>query len=96
MTGTGGTNNAMVDVAIDPGNPDLVLCTVADALGNGDGGIYRSTDAIAAVPTFTRTFVTNPANSNSRTELALHRSGGGVGDRLCGFWYQRRHCPTLD
>src|SRR6185312_7887892 len=56
-----------------PGNPDLVICTVADALGNGDGGIYRSTNAQAAVPTFTRTFVTNPANSNSRTELALHR-----------------------
>jgi Peptidase family C25 len=78
MTGTASTNNAMVDIAIDPGNPDLVLCTLADALGNGDGGVYRSTNALAAVPTFTRTFVTNPANSNSRTELALHRSGGGV------------------
>src|SRR6185503_11752908 len=73
MTGTASVNNATVDVVIDPGNPDLVICTVADALGNGDGGIYRSTNAQAAVPTFTRTFVTNPANSNSRTELALHR-----------------------
>jgi len=65
MTGTASVNNATVDVVIDPGNPDLVICTVADALGNGDGGIYRSTNAQAAVPTFTRTFVTNPANSNS-------------------------------
>ena len=78
MTGVASPNNATVDVVMDPGNPDLVICTVADALGNGDGGIYRSTDAQSAVPTFTRTFVTNPANSNSRTELALHRSGGGV------------------
>ena len=78
MTGTASTNNAMVDVAIDPGNPDLVICSLADALGNGDGGIYRSTNALSATPTFTRTFVTNPANSNSRTELALHRSGAGV------------------
>ncbi|MGH9871389.1 MAG: DUF4214 domain-containing protein [Pyrinomonadaceae bacterium] len=78
MTGTASTNNAMVDVVIDPGNPDLVICTLADALGNGDGGIYRSTDASVAVPTFTRTFVTNPASSNSRTELALNRATGGV------------------
>jgi len=78
MTGTASPNNATVDVVMDPGNPDLVICTVADALGNGDGGIYRSTNAQAAVPTFARTFVTNPANSNSRTELALNRSAGGV------------------
>ncbi|MGH8595727.1 MAG: WD40/YVTN/BNR-like repeat-containing protein, partial [Gammaproteobacteria bacterium] len=78
MTGTASTNNATVDVVIDPGNPDLVVCSVADALGNGDGGIFRATNALAATPTFTRTFVTNPANSNSRTELALHRSGVGV------------------
>ena len=52
MTGTASTNNAMVDVVIDPGNPDLVICTVADALGNGDGGIYRSTDAICRSPNF--------------------------------------------
>jgi hypothetical protein len=79
MTMTGaGANNAMVDVVIDPGNPDLVLCGYGDALNLNEGGVYRSTNALSASPTFVRTFVAGLGVTNSRTELALHRSGGGV------------------
>jgi hypothetical protein len=77
MSGVG-VNNAMVDVVIDPGNPDLVLCGYADALNANEGGVYRSTNALSATPTFTRTFTAGLGTANSRTELALHRSGGGV------------------
>ena len=52
MTGTASPNNATVDVVMDPGNPDLVICTVADALGNGDGGIFRSTGCHCRSPNF--------------------------------------------
>jgi hypothetical protein len=77
MTGAG-ANNAMVDVVIDPGNPDLVLCGYGDALNLNEGGVYRSTNALSATPTFVRTFTAGLGVTNSRTELALHRSGGGV------------------
>jgi photosystem II stability/assembly factor-like uncharacterized protein len=77
MTGAG-VNNAMVDVVMDPGNPDLVLCTYADALNLNEGGVYRSVNALSATPTFVRTFTAGLGVTNSRTELALHRSAGGV------------------
>jgi hypothetical protein len=76
MTGPAGTDNATVDVAIDPGNPDLVLCTVADALSLNEGGVFRSTNGLSAIPTFVRTFVAGTGSTNSRTELALHRNTG--------------------
>ena len=71
LTTTGNFNH--VDVAMDPNNPNRVLVTVTATSGNG-GGIYLSTDALAATPTFTRTLTLN----NVRSELALHSSGGTV------------------
>ncbi|MFN0110616.1 MAG: putative Ig domain-containing protein [Blastocatellia bacterium] len=71
MTTTG--NASHVDVAMDPANPDRALVTVNAASGSG-GGIYLSTDALAATPTFTRTLTLNSV----RSELALHSSGGTV------------------
>ncbi len=71
MTTTG--NASHVDVAMDPNNPNRVLTTVNAASGSG-GGIYLSTDALAATPTFARTLTLNSV----RSELALHSSGGTV------------------
>jgi photosystem II stability/assembly factor-like uncharacterized protein len=76
MTGPAAQDRAIVDIAIDPGNPDLVLCTLADTFALAEGGVFRSTDALAAVPTFTRTFVAGTGTTASRTELALHRDTG--------------------
>src|SRR6185295_9005434 len=79
MTGPAAQDRAIVDIVMDPGNPDLVLCTLADTFALNEGGVFRSTNALAATPTFTRTFVAGNGTSNSRTELALHRdSGTGV------------------
>ncbi len=79
MTGPAAQNRAIVDIAMDPGNPDLVLCTLVDTFNLTEGGVFRSTNALAPVPSFTRTFVVGLNGTNSRTELALHRdSGTGV------------------
>lgn len=78
LTGPSGQDRALVDIAMDPGNPDLVLCTLADTFGLTEGGVFRSTDALAATPTFVRTFVAGSGTSNSRTELALFRAAGGA------------------
>ncbi|HXD30841.1 MAG TPA: DUF4214 domain-containing protein [Pyrinomonadaceae bacterium] len=79
MTGPAAQDRAIVDIAMDPGNPDLVLCTLADTFALNEGGVFRSTNALSAVPSFTRTFIAGNGTSNSRTELTLHRdTGSGV------------------
>lgn len=78
ISGLAAQNRNIVDVVMDPGNPDLVLCTEGDSFALGEGGVYRSTDALAATPTFVRTFVAGVGTEASRTELALHRSVLGV------------------
>ena len=78
ITGLAAQNRNIVDIVMDPGNPNLVLCTEGDSFSLGEGGVYRSTDALAATPTFVRTFIAGVGTTASRTELALHRSGTGV------------------
>ncbi len=71
-------NYSHTDVAMDPANPNRVLVTVnapTNPPGGGTGGgIFVSTDALAAVPTFTRTL----SLANVRIELALHSAAGTV------------------
>ena len=83
MTTATGTNSVVgnfthTDVAMDPNDPNRVLVTVnaptSPAGGGTGGGIYVSTDALAATPTFTRTL----SLASVRAELALHSSGGTV------------------
>ena len=78
LTGIAAQTRNIVDVVMDPGNPNRVLCTLGDSFGVGEGGVYLSTDALAATPTFVRTFTAGVGTTASRTELALHRSAGGV------------------
>jgi hypothetical protein len=77
ITGTiGATNRPMSDVVIDPGNPNILLLYAYGGGTPADGGVYRSTDALAATPTFTRTLTIGAAASldvNLRGELALTR-----------------------
>ncbi len=76
--GTLANNRNILDIVMDPGNPNLVLCTEQDSFNEGVGGVYRSADALATTPTFVRTFTAGVGSSASRTELALQRSGSGV------------------
>ncbi len=57
----------MVDMAFEPGNANVLLVTVLDTVANG-GGIYRTSDALAATPSFTRTLQTA-----TRAELAINK-----------------------
>src|SRR4051812_32988251 len=49
------TDRNVVDLAMDPGDPNVLIATVIGAAS--DGGIYRTANALAAAPTFTRTRV---------------------------------------
>ncbi len=80
VSGVAGQDRAFVDLVVDPANPDLVLATEVDTFSLGEGGVYRSVDAVSSVnPTFVRTLTTPGIGSNnSRTELALHRAENGT------------------
>jgi hypothetical protein len=71
-------NFAHNELVMDPANPNRVIVGVngpAAPVGGGTGGgIYVSTNALAATPTFTQTL----ALESVRIELALHSAAGTV------------------
>jgi photosystem II stability/assembly factor-like uncharacterized protein len=62
----------VIDLEMDPANPNLMLATVIGV--SGDGGIYRTANALAATPTFTRTLTLPNTATNGRAELTVTRS----------------------
>ena len=64
------------DLVIDPANANRLIAAVVG--GSNDGGVYLSTDALGAVPTFARTLTTTDGNTSGRAELAVNNVGGTV------------------
>ncbi len=70
LTGLAANQNFSVrDIAIDPTNPNILVATLVAAATTG--GIYRSTDALAASPTFTQTFQYTSGTSTSEVNGEL-------------------------
>jgi photosystem II stability/assembly factor-like uncharacterized protein len=79
VAGLAGQDRPFVDMVMDPGNPDVLLITEVDSFALGEGGVYRSTNAVSAPnPTFVRTLpIAGTGSTNTRTELAIHRNPEG-------------------
>jgi hypothetical protein len=76
IQGTLAASRSVVDAATEPGNPARLLIAV---IGNGgDGGVYLATNALDAVPSFTRTLATGDGSSLGRTEFAVNKTGAVV------------------
>ena len=73
IQGTGAASRSIADAAADPVDPNRVLVSVIGS--GGDGGIYLTTNAYDAVPTFTRTLTTGDGTSTGRTEFAVQGTG---------------------
>ena len=74
ITGSGDEDRDVVDMAMDPGDPNVLLATVAGA--SGDGGIYRTTNALDTTPVWVRTRVLpDGAREGGRAELSFVRNG---------------------
>jgi hypothetical protein len=70
--GTG--NTSIFDMVLEPGNPNNLLVTTSGAtLG---GAVYRSTNALAATPTFTQTLF--PGFNGLVMHLAINKVGAVV------------------
>jgi hypothetical protein len=69
VTGVAGADRSTIDIEMDPADPNLLLATVTGV--TGDGGIWRTANALDPAPTFTRT----QAWANGlRGELTVTRS----------------------
>jgi photosystem II stability/assembly factor-like uncharacterized protein len=76
-------NRNIIDVVMEPGVPDNLVCTVLGTNGSTppDGGVYRTTNGLAPSPAFTRTLTLGAATvdaNQGRAELAINKMGGVV------------------
>ncbi|MGC2238389.1 MAG: VCBS repeat-containing protein [Pyrinomonadaceae bacterium] len=76
IQGTLGASRSVTDLAIEPGNPNRLIAGVVGS--GGDGGIYLSTDALAATPTFARSQALLDGANPGRVELAVNKNGAVV------------------
>lgn len=69
-------NRIVTDMVYDPTDTswNTIVCWVYGNAAVADGGIYRTTNALAASPTFAQTFVTT--TGSSRGAFAVNRVGG--------------------
>lgn len=67
------TNAIMTSAVIEPGNGNNLVCALFSQSGNNDtGGVYRTTNALATSPIFTRTL---PLPDLINVKLAINKGG---------------------
>lgn len=71
-----GGNRAVTDLVFEPGNVNNLLCNVYGFSAAGDGGIYRSTNALAGSPAFSQVLVT--AGTGTVVKFAINKVGAVV------------------
>jgi len=72
-------NRNVNDMVFDPSDPsgNTLIVWLNGINMAGDGGIYRSTNALSGSPTFTQTFITtSTSTSNGRGALLAYQQGG--------------------
>jgi hypothetical protein len=68
-------NRSATDLEFEPGNPNVLWATIVGFSTAGDGGVYRTANALAATPTFSQVLATGTASATARTELAVNKVG---------------------
>jgi MBG domain (YGX type)/Bacterial Ig-like domain (group 3) len=74
-----GGNRGITDIAFDPANPNVLLAGVngfASATVTNDGGIWRTTNALAPTPTFTNQQPVGTATATIQIKMASNAVGG--------------------
>ena len=76
VTNANNGDRPVTDMVFEPGNPNNLVLAVGGLAGSDtapDGGVYVSTNAQAATPTFTRVLITGTATGSVRTNLAINK-----------------------
>ena len=69
------TNAIMTSVVVDPSNGNNLVCALFSQSASDKGGVYLSTNALSAVPTFTHQLIFDDLTN---TKLAINKVGGVV------------------
>jgi hypothetical protein len=69
-------NRDISDLAMEPSNPNVIVAWVMGSTAAADGGVWRTANALAATPTFSRTQATSLGFV--RGELAINKVGATV------------------
>ena len=69
-------NRNVNDMVFGPGNPDTLICSVYGLSTAGDGGIFRSTNALAATPAFTQALSLGTATDGVRIAFDIYTRAG--------------------
>jgi photosystem II stability/assembly factor-like uncharacterized protein len=72
------TDRNAIDAVLDPADPNMLIVSIigANTLPTPpEGGLFRTTNALAPTPTFTRTLTLPDGTTNGRSELYLTRNG---------------------
>lgn len=75
---SGVVDRPMLDAVMEPGDPNRMFVSLVDSTNTGDGGVYFTSNALDAAPTFTRVLVTGVGAELGRTELAIQKTGTTV------------------
>jgi len=72
-----GGNRGITDIVFDPANPNVLIAGVNGfSTGGNDGGLWRTTNALDPVPTFTNQQVVGTATATIQIKLASNAVGG--------------------
>ena len=71
-------NRSVHDMVLEPGNPNNLICSVRGTGVAGDGGIYRSTNALSTTPTFTQELILGTTTGFVVAKLAINKVGSVV------------------
>ncbi|HEX4959500.1 MAG TPA: hypothetical protein VF173_01580 [Thermoanaerobaculia bacterium] len=90
----GATSTEVGDAILEPGNPDHLLCSTLEFSNPALSGVWRTTNANAAAPSFVRTL---PLPLSARGMFAANKIGSTVKILLgAGDPANSVRCPTTD
>ncbi|HJQ32371.1 MAG TPA: carboxypeptidase regulatory-like domain-containing protein [Pyrinomonadaceae bacterium] len=71
-------NRSATDLEFEPGNPNVLWASIVGFSTANDGGVYRSTNALAATPIFSQVLSAGTTSATARVELAVNKVGTTV------------------
>ncbi|MFN8525441.1 MAG: hypothetical protein U0821_20270 [Chloroflexota bacterium] len=86
-------NRSVADMVFEPGNPGTMLISLLGTNTANDGGIYRTTNALAATPAFAQVLSLGTATATVRSALAINKIGATVTAYAATSEYTNVFCP---
>jgi len=71
-------NRSIYDMVMEPGVPSTLVVDIYGLSTGTDGGIYRTTNALAATPTFTKTLTLGTTTGGYRANFAINKVSSTV------------------